>query len=159
MPPWGLYAWMVNTKPEIWSIKCCWDCLRFGGGGIIKNSLHNDFISLGLKAWVALVAKSQRFWDVLIHDMWGVVLGRSLIFFLLWLPLIAYMTVSGSPARVCCVNFIFPLCQHDPGKSMGRSLPFPPFLPICCGLHLFVLRVKGTEHFAQITTPLLENDA
>lgn len=42
---------------------------------------------------------------------------------------------------------------------MGRSLPFSPFLPICCGFHLFVLRVKGTEHFAQISTPLLENDA
>lgn len=42
---------------------------------------------------------------------------------------------------------------------MGRSLPFPLFLPICCGFHLFVLRVKGTEHFAQISTPLLENDA
>lgn len=42
---------------------------------------------------------------------------------------------------------------------MGRSLPFPPSLPICCGFHLFVLRVKGTEHSAQISTPLLENDA
>lgn len=62
---------------------------------------------------------------------------------------------------VLCVNFIFPLCQDDPGRTCGSlcSLPVPPFLPICCGFHLFVLRVKGTEHFAQISTPPLENDA
>lgn len=61
---------------------------------------------------------------------------------------------------VLCVNFIFPLCQYDPGEIHGSlcSLPFPPFLPICCGFHSFVLRVKGTKRFAQISTPPLENE-
>jgi len=68
-------------------------------------------------------------------------------------------SVSITCKTVPCVNLIFPLCQRDPGKSMGRCLPFPPFLPIRCGFHLFVVMVKGTERFAQISTPLLENDA
>lgn len=106
--------------------------------------------------------KTQHFWDVLTHAILGVVFGRFLSSDFLCV-VVTFDCLHDSVWITCksvlCVNFILSLCQCDPGNSMGHSLPFPPFLPICSGFHLFVLRVKGTEHFAQISTPPLENDA
>lgn len=66
----------------------------------------------GQKAWVALLNKAQHFWDVWTRAVWGL-FGADfclLLFFLLWLPLIAYMMMCGSPARVCSVWILFSLC-------------------------------------------------
>lgn len=160
----GVICMDGKHKPEKWSTNHGWDCLHFGGGKrVIEKLLYHDFISLGLEAWVILMDKPQHFWDVLAHAIVGLVLGKFLSFDFLSVVVISFDCLHDSVWITCqsvlCVNFIFPLCQCNPEKFMGRSLPFPLFLPICCGFHLFVLRVKGTEHSAQISTPLLENDA
>lgn len=47
-----------------------------------------------------------------------------LLFFLLWLPLIAYMMMCGSPARVCSVWILFSLCvRMTQGDLWVTSFP------------------------------------
>lgn len=100
---------------------------------VIEKLFYNDFISLGLEAWVILMEKPQHFWDVLAHAILGVVLGKFLSFDFLSvvvISLIAYMTVSGSPARVCSVWILFSLCVSAIQRnSWVVPFPFPLSFP------------------------------
>lgn len=72
--------------------------------------------------------KPHDFWDALTHAILRVVLSRFLSFDFLSVVVTFDCLRDGvwiTCKSVPCVNFIFPLCQRDPGKSMGRSLPFP----------------------------------
>lgn len=106
------------------------------------------------------MGKPQHFWDVLTHAILGVVLGRFLSFDFLFV-VVTFDCLHDSVWITCksvlCVNFIFPL--YDPWVQW--VFPFPSLSPFPAHLlwFPFVLRVKGTEHFAQISTPPLENDA
>lgn len=133
---WGLCAWMVNTKPEKWSKNRCWDCLHFGRNkkGIEKLSC-NDFISLGLKAWVILMDKPQHFWDVLAHAILGLfwVNFYPLIFFLLWLSLwlLTWQCLDHlQKCALCEFHFLFVSVQSREIHGLFPSLsPFPSHLP------------------------------
>lgn len=90
-----------------------------------------------MKAWVTLMDKIEYFWDVLTHNILFWVDFYPLIF-----PsvVVAIGCLHGSVwitrKSVLCVNFIFPLCQCNPGKSTGPSLsPVPAHLlwfPFVC---------------------------
>lgn len=92
-----------------------------------------------MKAWVTLMDTTEYFWDVLTHDISGVVLSRFLSFDFPSVVVTVdclHDNVWITCKSVLCVNFIFPLCQCNPGKSMGPSLsPVPAHLlwfPFVC---------------------------
>lgn len=87
----------------------------------------------GQKAWVALLNKAQHFWDVWTRCRLGVVWGRFLSVAFLSV-VVTFDCIHDDVWITCksvlCVNFIFPLCQDDPGRPVGHFVPFP--FPLSC---------------------------
>lgn len=142
------FCWKKRCDQNLWLVVLCWGFICMDGkhktrkmiqkpllgllalwGGrkkVIEKLLCNDFISLGLKAWVILMDKPQHFWGVLAHAILGVVLGEFLSFDFLSVVVISdclHDSVWITCKSVLCVNFIFSLCQCNPEKFMGRSFP------------------------------------